>query len=122
MRKVLILPILLFTVSCSSMPEYNRPEIKTPDHWQEGKSTSATDLTNWWQNFNSPELTALEEKAIKQNLSLRAALARVKQARATAKIAGAALSPQAALSGSLSGLIQKTGGGSSAYTPTGDLE
>ena len=119
MRKILILSIVLFTSSCSMMPEYSRPEIKTPDRWQEGKATSATDLANWWKNFNSPELTVLEEKALKQNLNLRAALARVEQARATAKIAGAVLSPQAALSGSLSGLTQKTGGGSTTYTPTG---
>ena len=119
MKKVFILSIMLFTTSCSMVPEYHRPEIKTPDCWQERKSTSATDLTDWWQKFNSPELTTLEEKALKQNLNLRAALARVEQAQATAKIIGAALSPQAELSGSLSGLTQKTGGGSTTYLPTG---
>ncbi|MFH1159007.1 MAG: efflux transporter outer membrane subunit [Pseudomonadota bacterium] len=119
MKKVFILSIVLFAAACSSMPEYRRPEVKTPDSWLEGKAAPAPDLANWWQKFNSPELAALEEKALKQNFTLRAALARVEQARATAKITGAALSPQAALSGSLSGTTQKTGGGSSTYAPTG---
>ncbi len=47
----------------------------------------------WWQGFASPELSALIESARAQNLDIAAAVARVRQADAQLRIAGAPLLP-----------------------------
>ena len=48
---------------------------------------------DWWRGFNSPELTALIEQARAQNFDIAAAIARVRQADAQVRIAGAPLLP-----------------------------
>ncbi len=54
---------------------------------------AAPPLDRWWVGFNDPELTRIVQRALDQNLDLAAALARVQQARAAAKEAGAQLLP-----------------------------
>ncbi len=53
--------------------------------------------TDWWLLFNDPELTALERAAILNNPDLRAAMARVAEARASARIVKSQYYPQVAL-------------------------
>ena len=36
----------------------------------------------WWNDFNDPELNALIDRAVKSNLDLKIAVARVREARA----------------------------------------
>src|SRR5437763_2218097 len=55
----------------------------------------APPLDRWWTGFGDPVLTSIVERAVEQNLDLAAALARVDQARAAARRAGAALLPTA---------------------------
>jgi len=50
-------------------------------------------LDNWWTGFNDPMLVTVVQRALDQNLDLAAAYARVQQARAVAKGAGAQLLP-----------------------------
>ena len=52
-------------------------------------------LDRWWTGFCDPVLTSIVERALEQNLDLASALARVDQARAAARDAGAALLPTA---------------------------
>src|SRR5436190_2902540 len=54
----------------------------------------------WWRGFGSRELTALIEEALTSNFDIAAAVARIVQADATARIAGAALLPIVDLNGS----------------------
>src|SRR5690606_22090191 len=53
--------------------------------------------TNWVESFGSPTLAALVGEALAHNRDLGAASARVAQARAQARIAGADLWPQIGL-------------------------
>ena len=48
----------------------------------------------FWQELGSEELNRVIELALAQNLDLEAALYRIAQARAQAKVAGSALYPQ----------------------------
>ena len=48
----------------------------------------------WWQGFRSPDLDALIQSARAGNLDIAAAIARVRQADAQVRIAGAALLPR----------------------------
>ena len=54
---------------------------------------AAWPVDGWWQGFGSPELNALIEQARARNFDIAAAVARVAQADAQVRIAGAALLP-----------------------------
>lgn len=56
-------------------------------------------LETWWDGFNDPMLSRIVQRARDQNLDLAAALARVQQARAAAREAGAQLLPTFDLNG-----------------------
>jgi len=53
----------------------------------------APDVSRWWTGFQDPVLTGLVDRALAQNLDIAAAAARVDQARAAARAAGAQLLP-----------------------------
>ena len=55
--------------------------------------TAAFPALDWWRGFRSAELTALIEEAQTANLDIAAAVARIMQADAQARIAGAPLLP-----------------------------
>lgn len=57
---------------------------------------------DWWRGFRSPELTALIEEAQIANFDIAAAVGRILQADAQARIAGAPLLPNVDLKGSAS--------------------
>ena len=57
---------------------------------------------DWWKRFHSKELTALIEEARLANLDIAAAIARIVQADAQARITGAALLPTVDLNGDAS--------------------
>ncbi|HTW71727.1 MAG TPA: efflux transporter outer membrane subunit [Acetobacteraceae bacterium] len=79
---------------CSVGPPYRHPESALPAHWRETDSTAAIwPTTDWWRGFNDPQLDALIARAESQNLNLAAAVARVREANADTRIAGAALLP-----------------------------
>jgi NodT family efflux transporter outer membrane factor (OMF) lipoprotein len=67
-------------------------------------------LDSWWTGFNDPVLTRIVERALNQNLDLAAALARVDQARAAAREAGARELPAGALDASVNQLHQSLAG------------
>ena len=54
---------------------------------------------DWWRNFRSRELTEIIEEALSANLDIAAAIARIVQADALSRIAGAPLLPGVALNG-----------------------
>ena len=88
---------------CAVGPDYRRPAI-TLERFHSAAAvqarstrTSAAALDRWWLGFDDPELTRIIERALHQNLDLAAAIARVGQARAAAREAGAQLLPTADL-------------------------
>ncbi|KAA0180548.1 TolC family protein [Cupriavidus gilardii] len=84
---------------CAVGPDYTPPAIDmAPFHNTDviaGRQTRlpAPRLDRWWTGFNDPMLEKIVQRALDQNLSLRAALARVAQARSAAQAAGARLLP-----------------------------
>ncbi len=75
---------------------------------------------DWWGGFRSPELTALMEEAQRVNLDIAAAAARVVQADAQARVAGAALLPT--LSGGGQEAYSRTSGSSASGLSIGGRE
>ncbi len=86
--------VLLLLSGCSVGPDYQRPELPQPSSWQEqSRGAAEWPSVDWWKTFKAPVLDQLMEQAETANYDLAAAVARVGQADAQAKIAGAALLP-----------------------------
>jgi NodT family efflux transporter outer membrane factor (OMF) lipoprotein len=67
--------------------------------------------TEWWREFASAELDRLQEAALANNAELKVAIARVAQAQAQARIAGAALAPSLDAFAKREGLAPTQGAG-----------
>ena len=81
-----------------------RPELATPAAWRESPpAPGAPAAPDWWQRFNSAELTQLVETARAQNQDLAAAAQRIIAADALVRVAGAPLFPS--LNASASGAV-----------------
>jgi multidrug efflux system outer membrane protein len=80
-------------VACSVGPAYQRPVIPLPAQWKESSSAPLWPATDWWRAFGSPELEQLIDEAERSNDDLAGAIARVQEADAQARIAGAPLLP-----------------------------
>jgi outer membrane protein, multidrug efflux system len=103
---------LLLLSGCSVGPAYKRPEIAAPAQWHEtagagdavtpgappasGTTSTAASVwpaADWWHGFGSARLDELIAEAERSNDDLAGAIARVQEADAQARIAGAALLP-----------------------------
>jgi len=86
---------LLMLGSCDLGPDYHRPALEIPPAYRASTATAATawPSADWWRGFGSPELDSLIGQAERENFDLLAAIARVQQADAQVRIAGAALLP-----------------------------
>ena len=82
--------------ACSLAPRYHRPALPDPPStykesgdWQRAMPADAQPRGPWWQMFGDEELNDLEAQVHADNQSLKAALARLGQARATTRVARA---------------------------------
>jgi NodT family efflux transporter outer membrane factor (OMF) lipoprotein len=91
---------------CKVGPDYEPPKAQAPEQWSEplagGESARAASLAEWWRGFNDPELDTLIERALRSNLDLRIADARLREARAGLGLQEAGQGPQANVSGAAS--------------------
>jgi len=95
MKRTLLLPLLL--AGCTTVgPDYRQPVTSVPDQYLESAASGQADLTGWWRRFDDAQLAALVEQALKQNLDIELAGARIREARAQEGVAGAGSSPQVA--------------------------
>ena len=106
----------LFLTGCSLGPHYERPALDIPAAFRATADTAeaAWPAAEWWRNFASPELDGLIAQARAYNTDLAAAAARIVQADAQARIAGAPLLPT--LNGTGDFTYQRTGTGSRSGT------
>lgn len=83
---------------CNAGWEKPALDIATPASFQEQKSGPAAPVSDRWPaSFGSAELTALAQAALESNLDIGAAVARIDQADAQARVAAAPLFPQLSL-------------------------
>ena len=92
--------------ACSLAPNYQRPQMAIPTGWSSGVGTAHDSSSPFWQDLGSEQLNRLIDNVLAQNLDLEAALHRVEQARAQAKVASAPLYPNVNASGSASRTFQ----------------
>lgn len=115
-----LLASMLLLAGCSVAPTYQRPDVAMPAKFKEAPATAAADAAPaepngappaagnwkpaqpaasiargaWWQVFDDATLNALEDEAYAANQDLKAAAARLGQARALEKNARSGLFPQ----------------------------
>lgn len=100
-RISLALGAALGLAGCAALPaEEDRAGAPVlPAQWQSAPGPAADAVTqDWWRSFGSAELDRLVQQAGAQSNDLAAAMARVRQAEASARQAGAALLPDVAAS------------------------
>lgn len=87
--------LLASLAACSVGPAYRKPDIPPPDQWHDPIVGSAAiwPTGDWWHAFGSDRLNDLIAEAQHNNDDLAGAIARVREADAQARIAGAALLP-----------------------------
>lgn len=105
----LALALALSLAGCLVGPDYQAPQPSLPGQWaglkggQEGNPAAATGqpsaLAAWWRQLKDPLLDSLIDQALKANLDLASAQARLRQARAGRAVALGGLLPQAEASG-----------------------
>jgi multidrug efflux system outer membrane protein len=129
--RIALTALSLLVVGCSVGPNYRRPEISVPPAWNEAHLADfdprAVTLARWWKEFNDPLLDRLVERAVRSNLDLQVAEARIREARALRAVTAAGEWPAIDVSGSYtrSRNSQNTlafpsqGGGESAFSPRG---
>ncbi|MBW8864608.1 MAG: multidrug efflux RND transporter permease subunit [Verrucomicrobia bacterium] len=117
--------LLLFSVAPANAgmltigPDYKAPTNSAPasykaeelGNWKTGQPLDQVPKGNWWAVFGDEPLNTLEAQAAQSNQQLKAATARVEQARATARVARADLLP--GINGSASYTRQR-------YSPNAD--
>jgi multidrug efflux system outer membrane protein len=98
--------LLLVAASCTVGPAYHRPDAAafTPAdwHWQPAQPGDAAPKGEWWNVFHDPVLAGLESNALAGNQNLRAAVARVDQSRAAARMTRSQFFPELSLDPSYS--------------------
>ena len=83
----LMLLASLFATGCAAVgPDYAPPTVPVPTAWSsglpEGLHAGEVELRDWWTLFEDPVLSNLIKRASDGNLDLRAAVARIDEARA----------------------------------------
>jgi len=101
-----VMPVLLagLLAGCVVGPDYRPPKTAAPPQWVSpgagGETNPPAADAAWWKSFHDAELDSLIVRAAQSNLTARAALARVREARAAARVVSAALSPSLDAAGS----------------------
>ena len=103
--------------ACSLAPRYRPPPVPAPPaaykeagEWQMAVPADASPRGRWWTMFRDPDLDGLEDQVSLQNQSLKAALARLEQARAQTRLERASWFP------TINAQAQATRGETSVYS------
>jgi NodT family efflux transporter outer membrane factor (OMF) lipoprotein len=97
--------LLCFLPHCTVGPDYEKPSLDVPSQWishpHSSSPSSPLPVAPWWEGFQDSFLTYLMEKAIRGNLDLKIAEARLKEAHAQRQELEGSLFPSFMLGGSV---------------------
>jgi outer membrane protein, multidrug efflux system len=97
---VLLSSIIAFASDKKDDKKYKKPDVATPSNWQSpvpwqpANPLDALPKNAWWKLFGDSELDRYEDQATANNQTLKAAAARLVQARAFARVTSAGLYPE----------------------------
>lgn len=116
-RHSLTLLLSLNLAGCVVGPDYVEPAPELPDRWTAG-SVEPIEVNVWWRILGDPQLTELVEQSVASNLDLRAALARIDEARAVHGVTSGRLYPDVDATG---GYSRSENSQAAAGVPTTDF-
>src|SRR6201747_578898 len=116
------LAVVATSAGCILTKDLPDPALEIPNAYNAARPASrdAPPTLDWWRGFKSSELTTLMQEAQTVNLDIAAAAARIIQADAQARIAGAALLPTLNANGSEA--YSRTSGSSASGLSIGGRE
>ena len=114
------LSLALCSAGCILTQDLPDTALDIPTRHKYAGKPEAPPTLDWWRGFRSPELTQLMEEAQTVNLDIAAAVARMREADAQARQAGAALLPSVSASGQESN--SRTSGSSASGLSIGGRE
>jgi multidrug efflux system outer membrane protein len=105
-----VLFCIFMLTGCMVGPNFQRPHEPVPAQWSgplpppppHPLTVEETELASWWTVFDDRILTSLIDRAVRSNLDLKLAEARIRQARAARGIAASGLGPTVDATGSYS--------------------
>ncbi len=108
LRPLIIVAVMLTCAGCFAVgPDYKAPDIVPPIRWSRdlrgGLSAAepeAETLAKWWTTLGDTDLSNLMERAALENLNVKKAQARIREARARRGVAEAGLFPSLNIGGS----------------------
>lgn len=95
-RVILFLAIVLFASGCAIGPRYHEPAMELPQSYRSYKTLEQGEsMVNlpWWKVFNDANLQELIRETLANNYDLRAAAARVDEARAQVGVTRSQIMP-----------------------------
>lgn len=111
MNRTLPLFAVLVLTACQAGTDYRPPAISVASTWRGPPADPITATDQWWRALHDPLVDALVAAALAQNLDVEQAMARIDQARAAVRAAGAAQYPGGAIDGTAARARQSTESG-----------
>jgi len=92
--------LLVSLAACKVGPDYEPPEVDSPDAWRVDYEAAAdVSNTDWWSLFGDPVLDDLVDIALRENKDVRIAAARIDEFAARVDLARSGLYPQVGYDG-----------------------
>jgi multidrug efflux system outer membrane protein len=119
--------LLLLLAGCAGQQIETKeatPSVEIPPGWDLSANNGEQDWpdSSWWRKFGSDELSQLVAEGQASNLEIAAAISRVHQAQAQARIAGAPLLPNVDFYTSINRALPLASNGTAATSTSGLLE
>ncbi len=116
LRKLALVPLALGLAACTVGPDYTAPSATLATSFAEGGAAPIGDAAAqyWWRGYNDRMLNDLVQQGLAQNLDIKTAISRVKQAQAGVRATGA----PALVAGTLSGGRTASGSETSGHAGT----
>jgi len=96
--QLVVCSVMFLVIGCAVGPDYRTPKVSAPESWSASQQNetinSADPVVHWWKTFNDPLLDSLIIRAMKSNLDLRVAEARIREARFLNSAVSAELWPE----------------------------
>lgn len=105
LKSTLLISLLAsLTAGCAIGPDYVKPDTALPSHYlgqpaiEERRGSAPAPSEAWWEGFGDPQLSRLVILALRRNLDVAQAGARITQVKAGLSSANAAMLPSASIS------------------------